>query len=57
MAAAFYKRRRDLLKLEESKHTERLARVIATADHPEHSGLGAIKASESEPGYLGQAVI
>jgi Protein of unknown function (DUF2384) len=28
-----YKRRRDLLKLEESEHTERLARVIATAEY------------------------
>lgn len=25
--------------------------------NPEHSDLGAIKASESEPGYLGQAII
>jgi putative toxin-antitoxin system antitoxin component (TIGR02293 family) len=30
---ATYKRRRDLLKLEESEHTERLARVIATAEY------------------------
>jgi putative toxin-antitoxin system antitoxin component (TIGR02293 family) len=30
---ATYKRRGDLLKLEESEHTERLARVIATAEY------------------------
>jgi putative toxin-antitoxin system antitoxin component (TIGR02293 family) len=30
---ATYKRQRDLLKLEESEHTERLARVIATAEY------------------------
>jgi putative toxin-antitoxin system antitoxin component (TIGR02293 family) len=30
---ATYKRQRDLLKLEESEHTERLARVLATAEY------------------------